>query len=205
MPPALKPGDHFVIRPKKALPLLPPPDAGPAPPPLPRPADPRPFAPPDFVVVEKPDPNPVKEVERLVKRGKEAFAAGEFGAADEQFSRASRVNPRAALPHFLKGQAAFASGRYADAVAAIQAGLDLDPTWPGGPFDPKELYGAAPAAYNDHLAALRAAVAANPGEAALEFLLGYELWFVGEKVEAKKWFDLAVKRLPAPGPVALFM
>jgi hypothetical protein len=44
--------------------------------------------------------------------------------------------------------------------------------------------------------------AANPGEATLEFLLGYQLWFVGEKVEARKWFDAAERRLP--GPVALF-
>ena len=47
-------------------------------------------------------------------------------------------------------------------------------------------------------------MAANPREASLEFLLGYELWFIGEKVEARKWFDLAEKRLPAPGPIALF-
>jgi len=33
--------------------------------------------------------------------------------------------------------------------------------------------------------------AANPGEPTLEFLLGYQLWFVGEKVEARKWFDAA--------------
>jgi hypothetical protein len=89
-------------------------------------------------------------------------------------------------------------------VTAIRAGLELDRTWPTGPFDPKELYGANPALFADHLATLRGVVAANPGEATLEFLLGYELWFIGEKVEARKWFDLAEKRLPAPGPLALF-
>ena len=109
-----------------------------------------------------------------------------------------------ALPVFLKAQAAFAAGRYADAVTAIRAGLELDRAWPTSPFDPKELYGANPALFTDHLATLRGVVAANPGEATLEFLLGYELWFIGEKVEAKKWFDLAEKRLPAPGPLALF-
>ena len=38
---------------------------------------------------------------------------------------------------------------------------------------------------------------------ALAFLLGYELWFVGERAEAKRWFGVAEKRL-APGPIALF-
>ena len=38
----------------------------------------------------------------------------------------------------------------------------------------------------------------------LEFLLGFQLWFVGEKPEARKRFDTAAKRLGDPGPVGLF-
>jgi hypothetical protein len=212
-PQGAKPGDHIVIRPKKELPLLPPPEPIPlAPkadrvaPPVPRPPvmgiDP--FAKRKVVNVDKADPDPVKEVARLVKLGKTAFAAEEFGAASEQFDRAIAVDPKSALPVFLKAQAAFASGRYGDAVTAIRAGLALDRTWPASPFDPKELYGANPALFADHLAALREVVAANPSDASLQFLIGYELWFIGEKVEARKWFDLAEKRLPAPGPIALF-
>jgi tetratricopeptide (TPR) repeat protein len=157
-----------------------------------------------IVNVDKPDPDPVKELARLIKLGKDAFASGEFGAASEQFDRAIAVAPKNALPLFLKAQAAFAAGRYDDAVKDIRAGLAVDPNWPSSPFDPKELYGSEPGTFNDHLATLRGVVAANPREPALEFLLGYELWFIGEKVEAKKWFDLAEKRLPAPGPIALF-
>ncbi len=163
-----------------------------------------PFAAKKPVNVEKVDPDPVKELARLMKLGKEAFAAGEYGAASEQFERASAADRKKATPFFLKAQAAFAAGRYADAVAAIRSGLELDRTWPASPFDPKELYGANPAPFAEHLAALRAAVAANPREPTLEFLLGYELWFVGDKVEAKKWFELAEKRLPDPGPLELF-
>ncbi|HEV3386055.1 MAG TPA: tetratricopeptide repeat protein [Gemmata sp.] len=210
LPPGAKPDDLVVIRPKKALPLLPPPDAAPPKvarviPPAPRPlADADPFAPRRIVNLDKPDPDPVKEVARLIKLGKEAFASGEFGAASEQFDRAIAVAPKDPLPHFLKAQAAFAAGQYDDAVSGIRAGLEFDRNWPSSPFDPKELNGANPGLFNDHLAALRGVVAANPREPALEFLLGYELWFIGEKVEAKKWFDLAEKRLPAPGPIALF-
>jgi tetratricopeptide (TPR) repeat protein len=206
LPRGAKPGDHFVIRPNKGLPLLPPPEPVPLVPPVPRPplGGVDPFAPRKMVNVDKPDPDPVKEIARLMKLGKTAFAAEEFGAASEHFDRAIATDPKLALPVFLKAQSAFAAGRYADAVTAIRAGLELDRTWPTSPFDPKELYGANPALFADHLATLRGVVAANPGEATLEFLLGYELWFIGEKVEAKKWFDLAEKRLPAPGPITLF-
>jgi hypothetical protein len=210
LPPGAKPGDQIVIRPVKPLPLLPPPDvpqplvnrgaSAPLPPALVF----DPFAAPRILAVEKPDPDPVKEAARLVKLAKTSFAAGEYGAAGEQFDRAIAVDARQALPVFLKAQTAFAAGRYSDAASLIRTGLELDRSWPSSPFDPKELYGANAAPFADHLAELRGVVAANPGEPTLEFLLGYELWFVGEKVEAKKWFDLAAKRLPAPGPIALF-
>lgn len=212
IPRGARPGDHVIIRPNKGIPLLPPPEA-----PVPLPGGDRGAAPPRPPVfpfdpfarrkvenVDVPELDPAKEVARLIKLGKTTFAAEEFGAASEQFDRAIAVDPRNALPVFLKAQAAFAAGRYGDAVTAIRAGLELDRTWPASPFDPKELYGSTPAVFADHLATLRGVVAANPGDPTLEFLLGYELWFIGEKVEAKKWFDLAEKRLPAPGPIALF-
>jgi Flp pilus assembly protein TadD len=157
-----------------------------------------------LVNVERADPNPVKEAARLVKLGREAFAAGDYGQAAEHFDRATRANPKTAEPHFLKAQAAFAFGGYAEAVTAIRAGLLLDPTWPGGAFDPKEPYGENVRAFIGHLADLRKAVAANPGQPTLEFLLGYQLWFIGEQAEAKRWFGAAEKRLGAPGPIALF-
>lgn len=173
-------------------------------PPIPRSIPFDPFAAPRVTVIDKPDPDPLKESARLTKLGREAFAAGEYGQAAEQFDRAAAADPKATTPLFLKAQALFAAGQYADAVAAIRAGLDLDPTWPAGTFDPKEPYGLNPAAFAEHLAGLRRIVAANPGEPTLEFLLGYQLWFIGEKAEAKKWFDAAAKRLAVPGPIALF-
>jgi tetratricopeptide (TPR) repeat protein len=163
-----------------------------------------PFAPPLVVKMDRADADPVKEAARLVRLGREAFAEGEFGTAGQRFGRAAAANPKAAEPLFLKAQAAFAAGAYADAVTAIRAGLAISPEWPGGAFDPKEPYGVNVGAFAEHLAELRRTVAANPGDPALEFLLGYELWFVGEKVEAKKWFATAAKRLADPGPIELF-
>jgi hypothetical protein len=204
-----KPGDFLVIAPRKDFP--PPggiaPDlarvAAPPPPELPVFRF-DPFAKPPEVNVEKAAADPAKEAARLLKLGREAFAAGEYGKAGEQFGRASAAQPKAAEPHFLKAQAAFAAGAYADAVDSIRAGLALDPTWPASRFDPKEPYGVNVIAFAEQLATLRKVAAANPGEPSLEFLLGYELWFIGEKAEAKKWFEAAAKTLPAPGPLALF-
>ena len=209
LPRGAKPGDFIVIRPKKDVlapgQIVPDVDRVAA---LPRPQVPAfrfdPFAKRITVNVDRPDPDPLKEAARLVKLGREAFATGEYGKAAEQFDRAAAADPKAAPPHFLKAQAAFAAGHYADAVTAIRAGLALDPVWPAGTFDPKEPYGANPAAFAVQLAELRKVVAANPAEATLEFLLGYQLWFIGEKVEAKKWFETAQKRLATPGPLALF-
>jgi hypothetical protein len=207
-----KPGAFLVIEPKKNLPPLPPPgvivpevDRVAA---APKPAVPEvkfdPFAAPIPLRGEKREADPEKEAARLMKLGRDAFAAGEYGKAGEHFERAAEANPKVAEPLFLKAQASFAAGAYADAVAAIRAGLALDPTWPGSTFDPKEPYGANAGNFANHLADLRKAAAANPGEPVLEFLMGYELWFIGEKVEAKKWFNAAEKRLDAPGPIALF-
>jgi hypothetical protein len=204
-----RPADFLVIVPKK--PDFPPPGKlvpevervapGGRPPLLPPPKF-DPFAMPPVMKIDRPDPDPVKEAARLVKLGRESFAVGEYGKASELFDRAAATNPKFAEPQFLKAQAAFAAGSYADAVAAIRAGLSLDPAWPASTFDPKEPYGANPATFAAHLAELRKVTAANPGESTLEFLLGYQLWFVGEKVEARKWFAAAEKRLP--GTVALF-
>src|SRR5262249_40373765 len=104
----------------------------------------------------------------------------------------------------LKAQALFAAGGYVDAVRAIRAGLELGPAWPAGTFDPKALYGANPGLFTEHMAELGGVGGANPGEAALEFLLGYEVWFGGDRAEAKKWLAAAEKRLADPGPIALF-
>ncbi|HSQ56695.1 MAG TPA: tetratricopeptide repeat protein [Gemmata sp.] len=173
------------------LPLLPPPRRDPL-------AAPRKFE------DEHPDPDAVKEAMRLMKLGREAFARGAYGKASEHFERAARANPRAAAPHFLRAQAAFAAGSYAEAVDSVRAGLVLDPMWPLGLFDPKEPYGASAVHFANHLAELRKATTANPREPDLQFLLGYQLWFIGERAEASRWFAEADKDVVGPDLTALF-
>lgn len=163
-----------------------------------------PFKPAVKVVAEVPDADPKKEAARLAKLARASFAAGDYGRAAEHFDRAIAADPDDARAYFLHAQARFAAGQYAEAVARIREGLAHDPTWPKAAFDPAELYAGRADLYADHLAALKKAVADNPGQAALEFLLGYQLWFGGDKAEAGKLFRAAEKRLAAPGPIALF-
>jgi tetratricopeptide (TPR) repeat protein len=157
-----------------------------------------------LVKVEVPDPDPKKEFARLMRLAQESFATGDYGRAAEHAERALAVDPAGSWPYFLLGQAKFASGQYIDAVANIRAGLARDPKWPAAAFNPPDLYGDRPERFVLHLLALKKAVADNPNQATLEFLLGYQLWFSGEKAEADKLFRAAEKRLPDPDPIALF-
>ena len=203
LPRGAKETDFFVIAPKKATVPEVTRVADPRPLPLPVPAF-DPFKPAPKLVVEKVDPDPKKEAARLVKLALTAFAAGDYGRAAEHFDRASDSDPADARTYFLHAQARFAAGQYADAVARVRDGLARDPKWPASGFDPADLYAGRADRYATHLAALKKAVADNPGQPALEFLLGYQLWFGGEKAEAAKLFRAAETRLAAPGPIALF-
>jgi predicted Zn-dependent protease len=123
-----------------------------------------------------------------VARARAAFAEGQYGRAAERLADAIAADPAAALPYFLLAQARTARGEYAEAVAAIRDGMKHAPDWPTFGFNLKELYGAAAVKFDAHLGDLRAAAAADPDDPAVGFLLGYHLWFLGEKAEAVKMF-----------------
>ncbi len=163
-----------------------------------------PFKPVVKVVAEVPETDVKKEAARQVKLARAAFASGDYGRAAEHFERAMTSDPTDTQTYFLNAQARFAAGQYSEAVALVRNGLDRDAKWPASAFDPAEVYASRADRYAVHLGALKKAIADNPGQATLEFLLGYQLWFSGEKVEAEKLFRAAEKRLAAPGPIALF-
>ncbi len=151
------------------------------------------------------EPEPKAEAARQTALGREAFAREEYGRAAERFRRASALAADEALPHFLLAQAHVALGNYRRAFDAVQAGLRLQPGWPGEPFRPLELYGDNPAAYPAHLAALGDTLAENPDDAVLLFLYGYLLWFDGRRAEARPLFERAAPALPDPGVVERFL
>ena len=199
-PRGAKDGDYLVIAPKKEVTVPAVTRVAPRPPAPVVAFDPLKGA----VRAEVAEADPKKEAARLVMLGRASFVAGDYGRAAEHFERAAAADPADAPACFLHAQAKFAAGQYADAGARLREGLARDPNWPKAAFDPTEPYGDRPERFVLHLVALKKAVADNPHQAALEFVLGYELWFSGDKAEADKLFRAAEKRLPAPGPIALF-
>lgn len=165
------------------------------------PAKPAAVRPPEPVVPNEPKARVAFEV----GRAREAFAAGQYGRAAERLADAIVADPAAPLPYFLLAQARTARGEYAEAVAAIRDGMRRAPDWPASGFNPKEFYGPAAAQFDRHLADLREATYAAPDDPAVGFLLGYHLWFLGEKGEAVKLFRRASRQARDNGIIERFL
>src|SRR5439155_1627524 len=83
----------------------------------------------------KPEADPAAEA---VRQAREAFAAELYGRAVERLDAAIAARPADPLSYFLRAQAQFAAGQYADAVAGIREGMKRSPDWPAGGFKPGE-------------------------------------------------------------------
>jgi Flp pilus assembly protein TadD len=164
-----------------------------------------PIGPPMLPVAPRPADGPIAEAGRLIDLGLEAFAEGAYGRAAERFGRAAEVDPEGARPQFLLAQARFALGKYRLAVEAVTEGLRLQPDWAAARFDPRGPYKDNRADFDAHLRQLRDALADSPDEPDLLFLLGYELWFGGDKDEAKRLLRRAKDRAADPAPIDRFL
>jgi hypothetical protein len=180
-------------------------------PPPPKPEEPPPKPKPperhwqELPLPPEPDPNPNNEAGRQIVLGRAAFAAGEYGRAAFHFRQAAATDPAAPMGHFLLAQALFALSKYDEAVAAIHAGLRLQPDWPERRFRPLELYGDNVADYPEHLSRLEQAVARQPDEPVLLFLYAYELWFDGRQDEALPVFQRAARVIADKADVERFL
>jgi tetratricopeptide (TPR) repeat protein len=137
--------------------------------------------------IEPPKPVPLgrADADRIADAGRKAFADGQYGRALELFRKALEITPAEPSAHYLVSQALFALGKYREAVAAIAAGMTLRADWPEARFVSRDLYWKTPATFDEHLNALRQAVAGFPDDAGLLFLLGHQLWFDGKQDEAR--------------------
>jgi hypothetical protein len=141
-----------------------------------------------------PENDPEAENARLVQRGREAFAAGEYARAARQFRRANAVWADNAPAYFLLAQALFAQGKYIEAVEALREGFRRDPDWATSAFRPLDLYGPHVFEHSEHLRLLGETLARHPDEPALLFLHAYQLWFDGRRDEAREPFRRARAR-----------
>jgi hypothetical protein len=180
--------------------LMPPPMPPPAPGPAPKVA---PLAVP-LPNPERPEDNPKDEHARLVRLGKEALAAQQYGRAAERFRRALIADDQATA-HFLLAQAEFALGKYFEAVDALYAGLKLDPNWPSSAFHPQTLYAPAGDDFTEQLQRLQNALSRHPDDPVLLFLYAYQLWFDGRRNEALPLFQRAAAVSPDKAAMERFL
>lgn len=167
----------------------------------PAPAPPRrPPAPPRDPPAEPPLPRVVPEADpraenaRLTRLGQQAFAAREYGRAENRFRRATEVLPDDAQAYFLLAQARLALGMYREAVAAIESGVRRKPDWPRLRFRPREMYEGNAADFAEHLRDLDAALVRFPDDPFLLFLAAYSTWFDGRQDEALPRFRRALEQ-----------
>jgi tetratricopeptide (TPR) repeat protein len=142
--------------------------------------------------------DPKTAAARFIDLGDEAFKAQQYGRAERSFRRATEELPGYARACFLLVQARFALGKYAEAVAAIHAGMRLQPDWPQARFRPRELSEPHPQEFSEQLHRLADALARYPDDPVLTFLYAYELWFDNRKDEARMMFQRAKALAPDP-------
>jgi tetratricopeptide (TPR) repeat protein len=146
---------------------------------------------------ERPADTPEEEAERQIGMGRRAFEAMGYGLAERRFEQALRANPKEAQAYFLLAQAQFALGKYREAVESIEAGLRLQPDWPGARFRSREPYAGNNDEFDDHLKRLLETLERHPNDFYLLFLNAYQLWFDGKQDEARVLFGKALKAAPA--------
>jgi hypothetical protein len=165
----------------------------------------RPDAPKDPIPAPERKVDPKEEAVRLVRLGRDAYAQQGYGRAVQRFRQATETDPANTEAQFLLGEALFAIGKYREAADTIQRGLVLDPNWPNQIFRPLELYGANVADYSDHLFMLETILKAQPNDADLLFLMGYQRWFDGRKDEARTLFLQALRQGAKPAGIQPFL
>jgi hypothetical protein len=131
------------------------------------------------------------EMQRHLRSGNDAMAAGDYAAAAKRYEQAVSAAALEAAGYFHLAQAQIALGKFAAAGVSIQRGMRLHPKWPESGFQPRALYRDRGNDYDQHLGQLADAVAKNRNDDALLFLLGYQLWFDGQRDDARKLFERA--------------
>jgi hypothetical protein len=189
--------------------FVPPEFDAPAAKPAPKPAKPAARAVAPVLPPDPPKPPPAlvgrADADRVAEAGRKAFTDGQYGRALELFRRAAEVTPNEPSAHYLIAQAEFALGKYREAVAAITAGMALRADWPDARLVARDLYWKKPELFDEHLKALRHAVAAFPDDAGLLFLLGHQLWFDGKRDEARPLFQKAAALGKGQTPAEAFL
>ena len=145
---------------------------------------------------------------KMMARGLEAFAAGDYGRARSAFVLAGSMNEYDPACRVHLAHSYFALGRYRMAVGALRQAFWLEPRIRELPYDVRSDYGR-PQDFATHLAALKQSVEAFPAEPDLPLLLAYVSYYTGQRAEAYPALLEAKRRSAKDGPnrrlISLFM
>ena len=132
----------------------------------------------------------------LMRLGGENFSKSQFDEAQDAYESAIQSlaeldgQPLRQIPIACRfaplalANALFAQKQYKSAADAVTSGLHYLPEWPAITLDLRTLH-HDPAEYEGLLEDLQAKAEAAPEDANLQFLLGYELYFTGEKAAGR--------------------
>ena len=129
--------------------------------------------------------------------GEEAFRAGKYQDAANDFRHALIDDPTGGGLIMLLGQALFQTGNFNEAAGATQAAMNLLPVEKSGAAieNYKQLYGNV-GDYTSQLKNLEKARDAKPDDPAIRFLLGFHFGYLGYPKQAVRELDKAVELQP---------
>ncbi len=129
-----------------------------------------------------------RQVGVALGRGDEAFEAGKYDLAREEYVRALVLAGEDASVRIALGLAEYALGSFADAAQAVRRGVARAPGLAASEFDLRAVYGVADD-FSAHRRILEDHVAANPEDIDARFLLGFVKYFSGARDEGRRLLD----------------
>ncbi|MBX7168475.1 MAG: tetratricopeptide repeat protein [Pirellulales bacterium] len=121
---------------------------------------------------------------RYIEFGDKQFAQGRYGEAQLRYRKAIEAAPAQALGYLRRAQALIAVGKFEAAADSLEQGLRLDPDFVKSRFRLQALYLDQGDDLTQHTERLRQATIASPDNADLALLLGWQLYFSGNKAAA---------------------
>ena len=146
---------------------------------------------------------PVDEMDRLMKEGVEAFAAGDYEKAAQNFMRVSMAMPDNVDALLAYAVARFATGDYTNSATAIRRAVRKVPEVVNSLFDLRDRYGKM-SDFDGHVANLVRYVNEKKEDIDGWLVLGFIQHFIGDRTHSKQTFEGIKQRSPADADIAEF-
>lgn len=141
------------------------------------------------------------EMNRLMKEGVEAFAAGQYEDAARSFLRVSMADPQNIDAMLAYAVSRFATGDYPVAAIAIRRGVRAFPTVVNSSFDVRDRYNT-PTDFDLHLQVLEEFVRERPDDVDGWVVLGFIRHFTAQRELTTRTFEMVKKLSQSDADVA---